>query len=145
MRTVDLGRTAAQAELLRIKLLIRRQAMRGAWGAVAAVFAIAVLVMVHIVAALLLTLAVGPIWANVIVLGFDLVMVLIFGLIAAKSTPARVETQAREVRDQALLEMRESLAVGALLNPMSRVAVRAVGRGAWSAFKPGFMQRKRRR
>ena len=119
--------------------------MRGVWGAVAAVFAIAVLVMVHIVAALLLTLVVGPIWANVIVLAFDLVMLLIFGMIAAKSTPDRIEKEARDVRDQALLEMRESLAVGALLNPVGRVAVRAVGRGAVSALTPGFMQRKRRR
>ena len=74
MRTVELGRTAAQAELLRMKRFIRRQAMRGVWGAVAAVFAIAVLVMVHVVAyhgagTPLLT----PIWAAVVVLGFDLV------------------------------------------------------------------------
>ena len=49
------------------------------------------------------------------------------------------------MRDQALLEMRESLAVSALLHPVGRVAVRAAGRGALSAITPGFMQRKRRR
>ncbi len=136
MRTIDLGRAAAQAELLRFKLLIKRQAMRGVWGAVAAVFAIAVLVMVHVLLFMLLSLLLPPIWAAVVVLGFDFVMLLIFGLIAAKSQPGRIEVQAREVRDRALLEMRESLAISALLNPVARVAVRAAGRGAWNAVRP---------
>ena len=145
MRTVDLGRTAAQAELLRFKLLIKRQVWRGVWGVVAAVFAIATLIMVHVVGFQALSLVIAPIWAAVVVLAFDLIMLLIFGLVASSSKASRIETEAREVRDQALLEMRESLAVSALLHPVGRVAVRAAGRGALSAITPGFMQRKRRR
>ena len=145
MRTVDLGRSAAQAELLRFKLMIKRQAWRGVWGAVAAVFAMATLMMVHVVAFEALSLVIAPIWAAVVVLAFDLVMLLIFGLVASSSKAGRIETEAREVRDRALLEMRESLAVSALLNPVGRVAVRAAGRGALSVLTPGFMQRKRRR
>lgn len=136
MRTIDLGRTAAQAELLRIKRLIRRQAMRGVWGAVAAVFAIAVLVMIHVLAYVLLASVVAPVWAAVIVLAFDIVMAGIFGSIAASSKPDRIEAEARVVRDQALLEMRESVAISALLNPVGRVAVRAAGRGAWGMLRP---------
>ena len=49
MRTVDLGRTAAQAELVRLKRMVHRQAMRAVWGAVAAVFLVALLVMIHVV------------------------------------------------------------------------------------------------
>ncbi len=88
VRTVDLGRTAAQAELLRIKRLIRRQVMRAVWGAVAAVFAdrragdgprggLFALV----------PLAVAPIWAAVVVLAFDLIVLLIFGLMARAAQP----------------------------------------------------------
>ena len=44
-------------------------------------------------------------------------MLVIFGLMAANGKPDAIETQAREVRDQALVEMRESMAVAALLNP----------------------------
>ena len=145
MRTVDLGRTAAQAELLRFKLLIKRQVWRGVWGVVAAVFAIATLTMIHVVGYLALALTLAPIWAAVVVLVVDLVLLLIFGIIASSSKAGRIETEAREVRDQALVEMRESVAVSALLHPVGRVVVRAAGRGALSAMTPGFMQRKRRR
>ncbi len=145
MRTVDLGRTAAQAEFLRFKLFLKRQAMRGVWGGVAAVFAIAFLVMVHVVLFEAIALFVPPIWASVAILALDAILLLVFGIIASSSKPSRVETEAREVRDQALIEMRESLAVGALLSPVGRVAVRAVGRGAWSAVSPGRRKPKRRK
>jgi hypothetical protein len=144
MRAVELGRTAAQAELLRFKRSIRRQAMRGVWGAVAAVFAIAVLVMVHVIAFQLLSMAMQPIWAAVIVLAFDVVMLAIFGSIAASSKPDRIETEAREVRDRALVEMREALAVTALVSPVGRVMVRSAGRGLLDAVTPSFMRRRRR-
>ncbi len=145
MRTLDLGRTAAQAELLRFKLLIKRQAMRGVWGAVAAVFAIATLIMIHVVAFELLVMVMAPIWASIVVLAFDLVMLVVFGLVASSSKPGKTEADAREVRDLALLEMRESLAVSALLHPVGRVVVKAAGRGAVGALTPSFLQRKRRK
>ena len=118
--------------------------MRGVWGAVAAAFGIAVLVMVHVVAFAALVLAVKSIWAALIVLGFDLVMLLIFGLIAANSKPGAIESEARLLRDRALLEMRESMAVGALVNPLGRVLMKAAGRTALSAVTPNFLARKRR-
>ena len=136
MRTIDLGRAAAQAELIRLKLLLKRQAMRGVWGAVAAVFGLAVLVMVHVIGYLLLCLILPPIWAAVVVLAFDLIVLAVFGLLAVVSKPGRVEVQAQEIRDRALIEMRESVAISALLNPVARVAVKAAGRSAWSAFRP---------
>ncbi len=125
--------------------MLRRQAMRGVWGAVAAVFAIAVLVMIHVVAFMLLAPLITPVWSAVVVLAFDLVMLAIFGVIAVNGKPDRIETQAREVRDLALIEMRESMAVAALLNPVGRVALKAAGRGALGALTPSFLSRKRRR
>ena len=119
--------------------------MRGVWGTVAAVFAIALLVMVHVVLFELLALVLPPLWASVVVLAFDALMALVFGLVAAKSTPGRIETEARDLRDRALIEMRESVAVSALLHPVGRVAIKAAGRGAWAAFSPRRVLRKRRK
>ena len=125
--------------------MFKRQAMRGVWAAVAAVFAIALLVMVHVVIYELLALVIPPLWASVAILGFDAIMLLVFGLIATKGAPSRYELEAREVRDQALIEMRESVAISALLHPVGRVAVRAAGRSAWSVLSPKRALRKRRK
>lgn len=128
MRTVDLGRTAAQAEVLRLRRLIRRQIWRAVWAVVAVVFVIAVLVMVHVVAYMLLTNVLTPVVAAAIVLVFDVVVTAVFGVLALRGAPDRMETEAKAIRDQALAEMRESLAVTALLSPLTRIAVRSAGR-----------------
>ena len=128
MRTVDLGRTAAQAEVLRLRRLIRRQVGRAVWAAVALVFVIAVLVMIHVVAYMLLATVVPAVAAAAIVLGFDVVMTALFAVLALRGAPDRVETEAKVIRDQALAEMKESLAITALLSPLTRVAVRSAGR-----------------
>ena len=123
--------------------------MRAVWGVVAAVFLIAVLVMVHAVGFALLTLVLSPLWSTVILLAVDLVFAILFGLLAIRSAPDAVETEARTIRDQALLEMRESLAIGALLNPVSRIAFRSAGRkNIWgmvlAAFTARFLASNRR-
>ena len=128
MRTADLGRTAAQAEVLRIKRLAKRQVNRAIWGAVAAVFLIAVLVMVHVLAYDALLTWVAPVWGAVILLAVDLLMALLFGSLALRNKPDAVEAEARTIRDQALAEMRESVAISALMSPLTRVAVRSAGR-----------------
>jgi hypothetical protein len=128
VRTVDLGRTAAQAEVLRIRSLINRQITRAVLAGIAAVFLTAVLVMVHVVAFIALGPVLPPLWDAVAILAFDLAVALLFGLIAAKSTPGPIEAEAKVIRDQALSEMKESLAIAAILSPLGRVAVRAAGR-----------------
>ncbi len=128
MRTVDLGRTAAQAELVRLKRLLRRQAMRAVWGGVAVVFLIAVLVMLHVVAYFALVPALlSPLLGAVAVLVFDLVLLVIFGLMAKAGAPDRVEAEARIIRDEALVGMRQSVAVSALLSPVTRLILRSRG------------------
>lgn len=133
MRTVDLGRTAAQAELVRLKRLVRRQAMRAVWGAVAAVFLVAVLVMVHVVIYTALVPALlSPIWAAVVVLVLDLVGAVIFGFMAKSGAPDPVEAEAKVVRDEALVGMRQSLTVATLLSPATRLILRTKGgKSAW--------------
>ena len=149
MRTVDLGRTAAQAELLRIKRLISRQVMRVVWGVVAAVFGIALLVMVHVLACELLDLAV-PSWASaLIVLGFDAVVAILFVVLALRGAPDLIEIEARQVRDEALAELRETMLVSAVMGPVGRAAFRKAGRKnvgsvILAALTANYMRRKRR-
>ncbi len=133
MRTVDLGRTAAQAELVRLKRLVRRQAKRAIWGAVAAVFLIAVLVMVHIVIYMAIVPALlSPLLGAVAVLVLDLVLLAIFGLMAKGGAPDRVEAEAKVIRDEALVGMRQSVAISTLLSPVTRLILRSRGgKSAW--------------
>ncbi len=149
MRTVDLGRTAAQAELLRIKRLISRQVMRVAWGVVAAVFGIALLVMVHVLACELLDLVLPP-WASaLIVLAFDAVLAIVFVVLALRGAPDLIEIEARLVRDEALAELRETMLVSAVMGPVGRAAFRKAGRKnigsvVLAALTANYMRRKRR-
>ena len=128
MRTVDLGRTAAQAEMVRLKRLVHRQLMRAVWGAVAAVFLIAVLVMVHVVGFFALVPALlSPLMGAVVLLAVDLVFLIVFGLIAKSGAPDPVEAEAKVIRDEALIGMRQSVAVSALLSPVTRLVLRSRG------------------
>jgi uncharacterized integral membrane protein len=129
MRTVDLGRAAAQAEIFRLKRLLRRQAMRAVWGAVAVVFLIAVLVMIHIVAYVALVPALlTPIWGTVALLGFDLLVAIVCGLMAMSSTPDVVEEEAKILRDQSLAAMKRSVAFTAMMAPLAQMVFRKAGR-----------------
>lgn len=109
MRTVELAKAAAAAEALRLRLLARRQAMRAAYGAGAAIFAIAVLVSLHVVLWNLLADWVTPVVASLIVLALDIVAAAILGFMATRNAPATLETEAKQIRQQALIEMRTSM------------------------------------
>jgi hypothetical protein len=128
VRPVDLGRVAAQAELLRVQHLLGRQIMRAVWAGVAVIFLIAMLVMLHIVAYLALQRVLIPLWDASAILGFDLVIAVLCGMVAARSTPSTLETDAKQIRDQALSEIKEGLAVGAIVSLLGRLAFRAAGR-----------------
>ena len=85
MRTVRLARVAARAETVRIKRLVLRSVRRVAFAAVALVFAIACLVLLHALGFEALTQFAGmaPFWALLIVFGVDVVFAVIFGILAA--------------------------------------------------------------
>ena len=48
MRAVNLAKIAAEAEILRIQHMLKRQGMRAAFGLVAVLFALGVLVLAHV-------------------------------------------------------------------------------------------------
>jgi hypothetical protein len=115
MRAVNLAKVAAEAELLRIQRMLKRQGMRAALGLVAVLFALGVLVLAHVAGWQVVRLYVPPIYATLILLGVDLVVAVIFGILAARSSPSAAEREALAIRQRALHEARSSLALGALI------------------------------
>lgn len=86
MNSLGLLRVAAEAELLRIRILLKRQAWRGAYGGIAGVFGLSVLAVANVLVWQLLRLAFGPIETTAILLGINLALMAIFGWLAARST-----------------------------------------------------------
>jgi hypothetical protein len=115
MRAVDLARIAAEAEILRLRHLLKRQGRRAAFGLVAVIFGLGVLVLANVAGWQILRLYVPPIYATLILLGVNLVLAAIFGILAARSSSSRAEREALDVRRRALHEARSSLALGALV------------------------------
>ncbi len=126
MRAVELAKVAAAAEALRLRRLARRQALRVGFGAGAAVFGIAVFVLIHVLAYEGLAMMVWPWLAALILLVIDLV---IAGLLASKalnSVPDRIEQEAMAVRRQSLAEAKRALTVMAVVGEVTGLAI---GRG----------------
>ncbi|HEX3402310.1 MAG TPA: hypothetical protein VHT74_18520 [Acetobacteraceae bacterium] len=86
-----------------------RQGRRAAFGAVALIFALAVLALAEITAWLGLRLVVQAIPATLILLGINLVIAAVCGVMAARSSPAHAELEALRVRQRALDAARGSL------------------------------------
>ena len=140
MRTARLARVAAQAEILLIKRTISGIVRRAVYGAVAAVFALGLLTGLHVIGALALIdyAHLAPVAAVAIVAAVDLVVVVVFGLLAAGEIKDPVIEEARRVRDQSIEQARATLTLAALLAPATRlvaqtgllrVLVRAAGSG----------------
>jgi hypothetical protein len=123
MRTVHLARVAAQAEIILIRRTVAVAVRRAIYGAVAAVFALAVLTLVHVLAVMALEryAQLTPIISCTIVLAVDLVIAVIFGLLAAGEISDPVAEDARQLRDQSLEQARQSLTLAALIAPLTRL------------------------
>lgn len=115
MRAGNLAKVAAEAEILRLKHMLRRQGLRAAFGLVALVFLLAVLVFVNIVIWQVLRMYLSPIYSTLVLLGINLLLAIIFGMFAMRSSPGQTESEALAIRQRALAEARTSLALGAFL------------------------------
>jgi len=121
-RSLRLAKVAAQAEGLRLRRLARRTAYRGVYGAIAAVFALALLVLAHVALYMWMTSYVSPLAAVGIVALVDLVLAAIFGILASRSSPDSVELEATRVRDTARAQLTDALTLTALVGPAMRMA-----------------------
>jgi len=137
MRAVELAKVAAAAEALRLRRMVRRQGMRAVYGAVAAVFAIAVLVSLHVVGYDLLASHLSPVVSALIVLVVDLVIAGIFGALAMRDSPDTVETEALEVRRQAVHEMRRAVTTMAVAGEVGSMILRRRAKAAVSSAPGG--------
>jgi len=124
MRAVELGKVAAAAEALRLRRLARRQGMRAAFGAGAAVFGIGVFVLIHLLAYNLLRLGLSPVVSSLILLAIDVVAAGVLAYLAMRNTPDPIEAEASAVRRQAMLEMKKSVTVMALAGEVTKLAIR---------------------
>lgn len=130
MRAVELGKVAAAAEALRLRRLTQRQIMRGAYGAAAAVFAIAVFVLLHVIAYDLLLMVLSPLVSCVVLLVVDLIIAGILGGLATRNTPSQVEQEALEVRRQALAQMKRSVTTVSMAGEVASLVLRRRVRAA---------------
>ncbi len=124
MRSVELAKVAASAEALRLRRIAHRQGMRAAYGAGAAVFAIGVLVLLHVVAYHLLIPTVTPRIASFILLAFDAIVAGAFAYLAMSNKPDAIEDEAKMIRQQAVVEMRKSMTVMSLAGEAAGLALR---------------------
>lgn len=132
MRTVELTKVAVASEGLRLRRFARRQALRVAFGVGAAVFALFALGVLHFTIFIVIERWLGPIGSVLVVLALDVIGAGVLGAMAFSSKPDTVEQEARDVRAQALIELRRSLTTmgmaaevgGVLLRRRARSGVR---------------------
>jgi hypothetical protein len=115
MRSVNLLRIAAEAEVLRYRCMAARQGRRAAFGAIALLFVLAVLALGEVAAWLALYPRFAAIETTLILLGISLVIAIVFGLLTARSSPSRAEREALRVRQQSLDAARGALSLAALV------------------------------
>jgi uncharacterized membrane protein len=132
VRSINLLKLAADAELLRLRAMMARQGRRAAFGVVALIFTIAVLILAEATGWLALRQRFESIPATLILLGVNLVIAAIFALLAARSSPGHTEQEALRVRRQALEAARGSLAFAAAVPAVTHLLTNRKGPGrAW--------------
>jgi len=123
MRPFRLVRIAAEAEGVRWRGIITRIAVRAAFAAVALIFVIGVLVFVHIAAwyEIRIDLNQSYLATAAILGGLDLLLAIILGFLATRSSPSKVETEALEVRRKAIEGLGSALTLTQMAMPVLRL------------------------
>jgi hypothetical protein len=137
MRALELAKVAAAAEALRLKRYARRQGIRIALAAGAAVFLLALIIMVHVLAVVLLAMVVHLWLAVLIVLVVDLVIGGVLGALALSNKPDRIELEAAAVRRQSLIEAKTAATSLATLGEVAGLAIGMTGRRRAQSSKIG--------
>ena len=120
MRMFQLLRLAAQAEALRWKRTGRGYAIQAGLGAAAAVFALMLVIMLHVAALIWLARGRDGATAALIIGGVDLVLAAILGWLAARHAEDPVALEALRVRDDALRQVGDTTARAAMVLPLLR-------------------------
>jgi hypothetical protein len=123
MRPIRLARIAAEAEGVRLRGMMTRIVTRAILAVVALVFVIGALVFGHVAAwyELRVGLDLSYLATAGILGGADLLVALILLLLASRSSPSRVEIEAREVRRRAIEGIGSALTLTQLVLPVFRI------------------------
>ncbi len=124
MRSLRLARIAAEAEGLRLRYAVRRAVVRAVFGVVALALLLGALAFCHIAAWYWLRQWFDRPAVALIIAGAELVLALILALLAARSSPGRIEAEALALRRRALDDATRSLAFSAMLTQLLPTAIR---------------------
>jgi hypothetical protein len=123
VRSVRLLRVAAEAEGVRLRGFARRIVVRAVLGVIALLFLLGAIVFGHLEAWYGLRAGLGQTFpASVGILGgADLLVAVVLGFLATRSTPSRVEREALEVRRTAMEGIRGTVSLAAVVVPLLRI------------------------
>jgi hypothetical protein len=124
VRSVQLARIAAEAEGVRLRRLVRRIVLRAVFGVIALVFLLGAIVFAHLVVWYWLREGLGqslPAAAGIFG-GADVLLAVILGVAATRSSPSRVELEALEVRRQAVTAIGGAFSLVGLVVAVLRIA-----------------------
>jgi hypothetical protein len=121
VRSINLLKLAFNAELLRLRAMVVRQGRRAGFVVIALTFALAVFALAEAAGWLALRHRVESIPATLILLGVNLAIAAIFGILAARSSPGHTEQEALRVRRQALGAARATLAFTAAVPALTHL------------------------
>lgn len=123
MRPVRLARIAAEAEGVRLKGMVSRIVTRAIFGVVAVLFVIGAIVFAHFAAWFELRTALDQTFlaATGEVGGADLLVAIILGVLASRSSPSRVEREALDVRRKAVQAIGGTFSLAQLALPVLRI------------------------
>jgi hypothetical protein len=131
-RSINLLKVAFDAELLRLRAMMARQGRRAAFGFIALIFALVVLALAEATGWLALRHQVESVPATLILLGINLIIAAVFGVLAAWPSPGHAEQQALRVRRQALDAAGGALAFTAAVPAVTRLLTNGrQGNGRW--------------
>lgn len=120
MRLLRLARAALEAEGLHLRHLARARGIQVVLAAVAAVFALMLLLMLHVAAFVALARDLGPVTAALIVAAGDLVIGVILGFTARRAGHDPVAEEALLVRKEAVRQLTDGAARAMVLAPLLR-------------------------
>jgi hypothetical protein len=130
MRTLRLARIAAEAEGVRLRQQARRTVVRVTIGLIGLIFAGWALAFAHVAAWYWLRESVG--WAEpgaaIAITGADLIIAAVLVVLAARSSPGRVELEALQVRQQALESATSGFALTTVLVQTVRLVLNLLRR-----------------
>jgi hypothetical protein len=123
MRPVRLVRIAAEAEGIRLRGMMTRIVSRVVFAVIAAFFLLGALAFAHVAAWYEIRIALNQTYlaAAGILGGADLLIAIVLLLLASRSSPSRVEIEAREVRRKALEGLTSALSLARLVLPLLRM------------------------